>query len=54
MLVKFIRNFDDFDDYEQLIGFSMDTLSLKDPQTGLTTAFEIRSNVVYVDAANQI
>lgn len=39
--------FDDFDDYDDL--FVVDSLSLKDPQTGLTTMFEIRSEVDYVD-----
>ena len=42
-------NFDDFDDYEGL--YVLDTLSLKNPQTGRATAFEIRSYVNYVDDA---
>ncbi|MFZ1279365.1 MAG: hypothetical protein WAR59_00915 [Ignavibacteriaceae bacterium] len=39
-------DFDDFDDYNNL--FYLDSLSLKDPQTGLPTKFEIRSKVNYV------
>jgi hypothetical protein len=42
--------FDDFDDYNNL--FYLDTLSLKNPQTGAPTAFEIRSIVEYVSDAN--
>ena len=38
--------FDDFDDYNNL--FYLDTLSLKNPQTGAPTSFEIRSTVEYV------
>lgn len=40
-------NFDDFDDYHNL--FVLDTLSLKNPTTGLATAFEIRAQVAYVN-----
>jgi hypothetical protein len=43
-------NFDDFDDYNNL--YYLDTLSLKNPQTGAPTSFEIRSTVVYVTDAN--
>ena len=43
-------NFDDFDDYHNL--FVLDSLSLKNPTTGLATAFEIRSNIDYVTDAN--
>jgi len=39
-------DFNDFDDYDNL--FYIDSLSLKDPQTGLPTKFEIRSTVEYV------
>jgi len=42
--------FDDFDDYNNL--YYPDTLSLKNPQTGKATKFEIRSTVVYVSDAN--
>lgn len=43
-------NFDDFDDYNGL--YVLDTLSLKNPQTGRATAFEIRSSVDYVNDSN--
>ena len=42
--------FDDFDDYHDL--YYPDTLSLKNPQTGKATKFEIRSKVEYVSDAN--
>lgn len=48
-------NFDDFDDYNGSAGngfFYLDTLSLKNPQTGEATRFEIRSKVEYVSDAN--
>ena len=40
-------NFDDFDDYNGLV--HIDSLSLKNPQTGAPTKFEIRSKVEYVN-----
>jgi hypothetical protein len=43
-------DFDDFDDYNNL--YYPDTLSLKNPQTGKATKFEIRSTVVYVSDIN--
>ena len=43
-------DFDDFDDYNNL--YYLDTLSLKNPQTGKPTGFEIRSIVEYVTDAN--
>jgi hypothetical protein len=43
-------DFDDFDDYNNL--YYPDTLSLKNPQTGKATKFEIRSTVVYVSDVN--
>jgi hypothetical protein len=42
-------DFNDFDDYDNL--FYIDSLSLKNPQTGLPTKFEIRSTVEYVSDA---
>lgn len=39
-------DFDDFDDYNNLL--YIDSLSLKNPQTGTPTKFEIRSIVEYV------
>jgi len=39
-------DFDDFDDYNNLL--YIDSLSLKNPQTGAATKFEIRSIVEYV------
>lgn len=48
-------NFDDFDDYNGPDGegfFYLDTLSLRNPQTGVYTRFEIRSNVEYVSDTN--
>jgi hypothetical protein len=42
-------DFDDFDDYNNL--YYLDTLSLKNPQTGAPTGFEIRSKVEYVSDA---
>lgn len=39
-------NFDDFDDYNGLV--YIDSLSLRNPQTGAPTNFEIRSKVEYV------
>lgn len=39
-------NFDDFDDYNGL--FYRDSLSLKNPQTGQPTSFDIRAKVEYV------
>ena len=43
-------DFDDFDDYNNL--FHLDSLSLRNPQTGAPTNFEIRSKVEYVSDAN--
>lgn len=43
-------DFDDFDDYNNL--FHLDSLSLRNPQTGAPTNFEIRSIVEYVTDAN--
>ena len=43
-------DFDDFDDYNNL--YYLDTLSLRNPQTGAATGFEIRSKVEYVTDAN--
>ncbi len=43
-------NFNDFDDYNNLL--YVDSLSLKNPQTGAGTKFEIRSKVVYVSETN--
>lgn len=43
-------DFDDFDDYDNL--YYLDTLSLKNPQTGSPTGFEIRSKIEYVSDAN--
>jgi MSHA pilin protein MshD len=43
-------NFNDFDDYNNL--FYVDSLSLKNPQTGAPSKFEIRAKVVYVSDAN--
>ena len=40
-------NFDDFDDYNGLV--YIDSLSLRNPQTGAPTKFEIRSKVEYVN-----
>lgn len=43
-------DFDDFDDYNNL--FHIDSLSIKNPQTGAATNFEIRSIVDYVSDTN--
>lgn len=43
-------DFNDFDDYNGL--FYIDSLSLKNPQTGAATKFEIRSVVEYVSDTN--
>lgn len=43
-------NFNDFDDYNDLL--TIDSLSLRNPQTGAPTTFEIRSKVMYVNEAN--
>lgn len=43
-------DFDDFDDYNNL--FYLDTLSLRNPQTGAPSDFEIRSVVEYVSDIN--
>ena len=43
-------DFDDFDDYNNLL--HIDSLSLRNPQTGAPTNFEIRSKVEYVSDAN--
>ena len=40
-------DFDDFDDYNNL--YHLDSLSLRNPQTGAPTSFEIRSIVEYVN-----
>ena len=48
-------NFDDFDDYNGANGngfYYLDTLSLRNPQTGKATRFEIRSTVDYVADSN--
>jgi hypothetical protein len=42
-------DFDDFDDYDNLL--YIDSLSLRNPQTGAPTKFEIRSKVEYVTEA---
>lgn len=43
-------DFDDFDDYNNL--YHLDSLSLRNPQTGAATNFEIRAKVEYVSDAN--
>lgn len=43
-------DFNDFDDYNDL--FYLDTLSLRNPQSGAATGFEIRSIVEYVADTN--
>ena len=43
-------DFDDFDDYNNL--YYLDSLSLRNPQTGKPTNFEIRSKVEYVTDTN--
>lgn len=43
-------DFDDFDDYNNL--YYLDTLSLRNPQTGAPSGFEIRSKVEYVSDSN--
>jgi len=48
--VEAYPDFDDFDDYNNL--YHLDTLSLKNPQTGKPTGFEIRSKIEYVSDAN--
>jgi len=48
-------DFDDFDDYNGANGngfYYLDTLSLRNPQTGAATAFEVRSTVQYVTDTN--